>query len=244
MPLLAALSVLASMSKQCPIVEYGAATSDDGTKNTEALHKAAAACAYNGGTVVVEGGEYNIGPLSFSGKGLFVEIKGGSALVAMSGPDKWPAGKNIVEFNKCDGCGLVGAGVVWGKGGRPPEGFDWYYLFDQNKLKNGRPLMLVVNDSTNFTLTGVTLLDSPAFNVKLVGVNGAEISHINITSTWYIDPKTKELMEPHNTDGIDPTGGSSDIWIHDVCSPSRARSRPSLHLHVPHLHSHPHLELT
>ena len=25
-----------------------------------------------------------------------------------------------------------------------------------------------------------------------------------------------ELMEPHNTDGIDPGGGSSNIHIHDV----------------------------
>jgi|EP01043_Picozoa_sp_COSAG02_P050731 polygalacturonase len=52
--------------------------------------------------------------------------------------------------------------------------------------------------------------------VALNGVKGAEISHVNITSTWYIDPKSKQLMEPHNTDGIDPGGGSSEIHIHDV----------------------------
>lgn len=32
----------------------------------------------------------------------------------------------------------------------------------------------------------------------------------------YKDPKTGKLMEPHNTDGIDPGSGSSDIWIHHV----------------------------
>ena len=32
----------------------------------------------------------------------------------------------------------------------------------------------------------------------------------------YTDPKSKKLKEPHNTDGIDPGGGSSDIWVHDV----------------------------
>lgn len=47
-------------------------------------------------------------------------------------------------------------------------------------------------------------------------MQGAEISHVNITSNWYLDPKSKELMEPHNTDGIDPGGGSSEIHIHDV----------------------------
>ena len=31
----------------------------------------------------------------------------------------------------------------------------------------------------------------------------------------YTDPKSGELKEPHNTDGIDPGGGSTDIYIHD-----------------------------
>ena len=50
----------------------------------------------------------------------------------------------------------------------------------------------------------------------LHNVQRGEISGLNITSTWYKDPKTGKLMEPHNTDGIDPGGGSSYIWIHHV----------------------------
>ena len=52
--------------------------------------------------------------------------------------------------------------------------------------------------------------------MALQNVTRAEIAAINITSTWYTDPGTGKLMEPHNTDGIDPGGGSSDVWIHDV----------------------------
>lgn len=52
--------------------------------------------------------------------------------------------------------------------------------------------------------------------VALNGVKGAEISHVNITSNWYLDPGSGSLKEPHNTDGIDPGGGSSEIHIHDV----------------------------
>ena len=221
---------LATTNKLCRVADYGAATTDSGKKNTEALNKAAADCAA-GGTVVVEGGAFNVGPLSFSGKGLFVEIKDGSALVTMSGPDEWPVKdgnhETIVEFSQCDGCGLVGSGTIWGKGGRPPSGFDWYYLFDQKKLKHGRPLMLSVVDCKNWTLRGVKLLDAPQFNVKLSGVSGAEISGVNITSTWYVDPKTNKLMEPHNTDGIDPGGGSSDVAPLRVrtCNPRGARTR-------------------
>jgi len=206
-------------AKLCPITTYGAKPSDGGKTNTAAAAKAIAACA-GGGTVVVDGGAFNIGPLALSGKGLFLEVKDGSSLVTMSGPDTWPVTDGryttIVSFTKCDGCGLIGAGTIFGKGGRPPGGFDWYYLFDQKKLKHDRPLMLVVRDCNDFTMTSIKLLDAPQFNVALDNVHGAEISKVNITSTWYIDPKTKKRMEPHNTDGIDPGGGSSDIHIFDV----------------------------
>ena len=87
-------------------------------------------------------------------------------------------------FESCDGCGIRGEGMLFGKGGRPPSGFDWYYLFDSRKLKHSRPFMLIVDGCKNFSLSGITILDSPMFNVALNGVQGAEISFINITSTW------------------------------------------------------------
>lgn len=74
--------------------------------------------------------------------------------------------QDFLVFDSCDGCGLIGNGTLFGKGGRPPVGFDWYYLFDQGKLKHGRPLFLVVNNCKQFTLRGVTLLDAPCFNVR------------------------------------------------------------------------------
>ena len=77
-------------------------------------------------------------------------------------------------------------------------------------------MFVTVNDCKNFTMAGVKLLDAPEFNVALNGVTGAEVHDVNITSTWYVDPKSGELKEPHNTDAIDPGGGSSDIHIHDV----------------------------
>ena len=35
---------------------------------------------------------------------------------------------DFVVFESCHGCGLVGEGMLFGKGGRPPSGFDWYYV--------------------------------------------------------------------------------------------------------------------
>ena len=217
MPILLALT--AAFGKLCPIVEYGATTADSGQHNTAAFDAAVTACAM-GGTVVVAGGAYNVGPMSLKGTQLFLQIDKGSSLVTMSGPDGWPVDKGdyktILQFTECHGCGLVGEGTIWAKSGRPPSGFDWYYLFDQNKLKYGRPLLVHVSGCTNWTMRDVTLLDAPQFNVKLDNVQRAEIAHVNITSSWYIDPKTEAWMEPHNTDGIDPGGGSSDVHIHHV----------------------------
>ena len=93
---------------------------------------------------------------------------------------------------------------------------------DNGGIVAHRPALLAVLDSTNFTMQvhkqslldqssagiycrssagkmacdyrhGVTLLDAPAFNMYLNAVTGAEISYVNITATWYVDPKTKQL---------------------------------------------------
>ena len=208
LPALLALLAPAAAAGQrtCAITDHGASPSAH--NNTRAIQSAIGACA-GGGTVVVKGGHYKTGPLLVAGaKGLTIEVQQGSSLVAAFGPDDWPVAhssddyQDFLAFSRCDDCGLTGEGMLFGKGGRPPTGFDWYYLFDQGKLKHGRPMMLTVSASRNFTMKGITLLDAPEFNMALNGVTGAEISHVNITSTWYTDPKTGKLMEPHNTDGI------------------------------------------
>ena len=62
-----------------------------------------------------------------------------------------------------------------------------YLLFDQGKLKYHRPHYLMISDCTDFTLSGgLTLLDAPMFNVELTNATRAEISGLNITSTWCV----------------------------------------------------------
>jgi polygalacturonase len=182
-----------SSSKVCAITDHGADAA--AANNTAAIASAIAACL-NGGTVKVAGGAFKTGPLLVAGgKDVFIEVASGAALVAAFGPDKWPVSESLslaaalrprdpvavsrqsgsgdyqdfLVFDSCDGCGLIGEGTLFGKAGRPPVGFDWYYLFDQGKLKHGRPNFLVVNSCKKFTLRGVTLLDAPCFNVSQSG---------------------------------------------------------------------------
>ena len=74
--------------------------------------------------------------------------------------------------------------------------------------------MLTVQDSSDFLMRSVTILDAPKFNVELTAVRRAEISWVNITSSWWKDGNG-QVQQPFNTDGIDPGSGSTDIWIHD-----------------------------
>ena len=255
--------------KLCPIADYGAKTTDSGRSNTAAVSRAIAACA-SGGKVVVAGGAYNIGPMSLRGKGLFLEIGKSSSLVTMSGPGGWPVERSgykaILEFTKCDGCGLIGDGAVSAKSGRPPSVPEWLgSLRDHVTGPNyDPPLMVHVHGCSNWTMTGVSLLDAPQFNVKLDGVHGAEISYVkfaksvNFTSTWSTQlARPEDTSHYRETDGIDAVGGSSDVRVRHVyinngddsdpwvtgcpgCPvaprPLRARSREPVLRQVPHGH--------
>eukprot|EP01043_Picozoa_sp_COSAG02_P072037 COSAG02_NODE_13412_length_1398_cov_1.229407_2_plen_228_part_01 len=181
-------------SKTCLITDYGADIA--AANNTGAITRAIADCLNGGTVKVAGGAFKTGPRLVAGGKDVFIEVSSGAALVAAFGPDKWPISdsqslggalsrrdpvmvggraalsssggdyQDFLVFDSCDGCGLIGEGTLFGKAGRPPVGFDWYYLFDQGKLKHGRPLFLVVNGCKQFTLRGVTLLDAPCFNVS------------------------------------------------------------------------------
>ena len=201
----------------CHITDHGADPGSD--DNIKAINAAISACS-KGGTVVVSGGAYKTSPIMIQdATNLLIEVQAEASLVTALGPSDWPTGDNgmvpFILFKNTNGCSLGGDGVIWGRGGRPPGGSDWYYEFDQGKITD-RPHFIVISGGTNFKLYDLTVLDSPSFNVVLDGVKGAEVSGLNITSSWYTDPKSGKLMEPHNTDGIDPMNGAQDIWIHDT----------------------------
>lgn len=202
---------------KCPITDHGADTGAD--DNIKAIKAAISACA-SGGTVVVAGGAYKTSPFTVEdASNLLIEVQAGASLVTAKGPSDWPTDDDgmipFILFKNTNGCSLGGDGLVWGRGGRPPAGSDWYYKFDQGKIDD-RPHFIVIRGGSNFQLYDLTILDSPSFNVVLDGVKGAEVSGVNITSSWYTDPDSGKLKEPHNTDGIDPMNGAQDIWIHDT----------------------------
>ena len=217
-----------SAPKVCDPGSHGASPSSP--DNANAIQNALDECS-GGGVVVLEGGSFKSGPLTVTGRDVELVIKSGATLETAYGPGAWPQADgeyaDILAFRSCANCTLSGGGTLWGRGGRPNGpmgGDDWYYLFDEGKIRSKRPHYLSVSSCTAFTLRArdadgsgrLTILDAPMFNVVLKDVQGAEVDGLNITSTWYSVDPGGSLKEPHNTDGIDPGSGSTSIWIHDV----------------------------
>ncbi len=116
------------------------------------------------------------------------------------------------------------------------NGKGWWnkYVFGNHSKSPHRPKLLVIEDSTDVTVTSLTLHNSPSFNLMLDGVDGAEVSYIRVTTdrwdgskmTWWEKaiedflhlkiPSIFTNLQPEdlNTDGIDPRG--RNIWIHHV----------------------------
>ena len=186
----------------CAITDHGATTTSN--NNTAAIAAAIAACSGGGTVVVPSGGAFKTGPLHVTGSNITIQVQTGASLEAAFGPDDWPvtssaslAGsldspeehstgihatsghfQDFLVFEKCAGCGLVGKGTLFGKGGRPPAGNDWYYLFDQHKLKHSRPKMLVISSCTDFTIKDTKEMKDAIKKIVFLKKPGREIEEI------------------------------------------------------------------
>lgn len=207
--MLLCLSLLFSVcfSKTCLITDYGA-KADNLTDNIKAFQAAITDCN-NGGTVLVPtGGIFMTSPIEIVGSvDLTLELAS-SAEVHACAMEVWPVvAGSYVDFLVVTG----GSGFTLTGGTFDGRGTPWYIAFDQGKLNYQRPTMITVSHHQNLQVKYTKVLNSPMFNFYLANVSGGEFGWVNITSEWY----NNGTMEPHNTDGIDPSEGSSDIWIHD-----------------------------
>ena len=145
---------------KCAITDHGADPGAD--DNVKAIKKAIEDCS-GGGTVVVAGGAYKTSPIKIEdASNLLIEVQADASLVTANGPSDWPTDDDgmvpFILFKNTTGCALGGDGVVFGRGGRPPAGNDWYYKFDEGKIDD-RPHFIVVTGGSNFQLYDLTVLD-------------------------------------------------------------------------------------
>ena len=112
-----------AQSKVCNATEYGASTSL--TDNADHIQAAIDACS-DGGVVLLDGGEYNSGPLVVTGTKVTFEVTAGTSLKMAFPPidnhdgSTWPSHSgnyiDVLVFKDCNGCTLTGQGLLHGGG--------------------------------------------------------------------------------------------------------------------------------
>jgi polygalacturonase len=202
--------------------KYGA-VGDGNTLNTQALQKAIDAAAMKGGIVTLAPGQYLTGAL-FLKKGVTLHLDKGVTLLGSQElkdyPDiktrvagiemLWPAA--LININDQDNVAITGEGTIDGQG-KPfwdsywalrkeyePKGLRWIVDYDAK-----RPRLLVVANSSNFTLKGVTLQRSGFWTVhvlysKNVTVDGITVRHGPSTDGIDIDSSSYVLVQKCDID--------------------------------------------
>ena len=142
------------------------------------------------------------------------------------GYDKWPKVddghfRSILHVEASRGFRIFGGGAIDG------QGHHWWWSFLENKLDQKRPLALEIDASTDVSVEGVAILDSPRFNVFIGGFSrGVHVRGVTILCDWesqalaadaYVAKGRALGLEvpvfPFNTDGVDVAG--ADVVIED-----------------------------
>jgi polygalacturonase len=117
--------------------------------------------------------------------------------------------KPLITADHAPGAGVMGNGVIDGRGGARLLGqkVTWWELAHEAKVRDlnqSCPRILVINRSNNFTLYNITLRNSPNFHVLL--------NHTNGFTAWGVRINTP--AKARNTDGIDPAASENVTITH------------------------------
>jgi polygalacturonase len=146
--------------------------------------------------------------------------------------------KALIGADRVSGAGVMGDGVIDGRGGAILTGqhVSWWDLAQEAKVKNENqncPRLMQINNSNDFTLYRITLKNSPNFHVSYSGGNGFTAWGVIIDS-----PKTSR-----NTDGIDPSSATNvtitNSFIRagdDNVAIKAGSTGPSTHITLSHNH--------
>jgi len=143
--------------------------------------------------------------------------------------------KGMITADHTSDSGIMGDGAIDGRGGARLLGQDvtWWDLAHEAKVEDKAqsvPWILLVRDSTNFTLYRITLRNSPGYHVAVRGTDGFTAWGVKIMT-----PKTAR-----NTDGIDPSSSRNVTITHcsinagddNVAVTSSSSAGPASHISV------------
>jgi polygalacturonase len=203
---LAAALLLAPLAhaKTCDVRALGA-KGDGITLDTAAIQKAIDTCSEAGSTVELAAGTYLSAPLTLRSH-THLQIDSGATLLGSKNKDDYPARTEpgntwrrvaLLHADNADDVAITGSGIIDG------QGQEWWSWAQEGRDKadtsgNGadriRPLLTDFVKTTHLLIDGVTLQNSPMYNITLFQSNYITITNIKI----------RNPQHSHNTDGIDP----------------------------------------
>lgn len=204
-------AALPASAKVCDAKAYGAKP-DGTTKNTKAIQAAIDACsAAGGGTVKLTGGTFVSGPIMIKSK-VTLDIDKGATL--MGSPDhadypaitefKAPGTQALVSAKNAEDIAITGSGTIDG------NGQSWW---DEARKTKGagivgevqfRPRLIVIDHCKRVKLEGVTIQNSPSWQVVPYYTDQMEIRNVRILAPQHSP----------NTDAIDPFSSSNMVIDH------------------------------
>jgi polygalacturonase len=171
------------------ITTYGASTSS--SNNATAIQDAinAASSASNGGTVIIGSGTYLSGALTLKSN-VNLEINGTLEMLSMSNwsgdTTDFITGKSVTNVE------ISGTGTINGQGAA------WWAA---DGSSSSRPKEVVIADSSDIEITGITLTDSPMEHLQIQNTcNQVTINNVTVATD------VGEASTSYNTDGMDISG--------------------------------------
>ncbi len=216
--------VCRSLDAQLSVNGHSLAPADEAKLDTARIQQALDSCGKGHGVILRPNRAANAflsGPLELR-EGVTLIVDRGATLFASRNPavyERTPGScglvnelgsgcKPLISAQHVSGAGVMGDGVIDGRGGEKLLGKDitWWDLAEQART-GGRqqvPRLIVTDAADNFTVYRITLKNSPNFHIVY--------DHGDGFTVWGLKIDTPKRLA-RNTDGVDPGAGSKNISI-------------------------------
>ena len=192
----------------CDVRKAGA-RGDGQTKDTEAIQKAIDQCAAARGIVQFTQGTYLSAPLTLKSHTHLSLAKGATLLGSPDmadypvRPDAPWRRVSLIHADNAEDVSISGAGTIDGNGK-----IWWDAMLNRPKgsHENQRPLLIDLTRTKQIVIEGVTIQNSPQYNITTFWCDGLTVRNVRILNPGHGAP---------NTDGIDPVSTGHVLIEHD-----------------------------
>jgi polygalacturonase len=185
------------------------AKADGQTKDTAALQRAIDTCsAKGGGTVRLTAGTWLSAPLDLKSH-VTLRLERGAELLGSPDMEDYPIRADatwrraaLIHADKAQDIAITGEGVIDGNG---KVWWDAKALRKKGEPEDPRPLLIDLTNSKRILIEGVTIRNSPMYNITTFLCDGLTVRGVTILNPGRGAP---------NTDGIDPFSTSHVLIDH------------------------------